>query len=53
VSGHGLVKRVVDYLPNEVVKSGRPRGANVHARALAYRIEALQDLDLFCAVFLG
>jgi hypothetical protein len=49
-AGQRLVDRVVDDLPHEVVQpalTGRP---DVHARALAHRLEALEDLDGRCVV---
>jgi hypothetical protein len=46
VPGERLVDRVVDDLPDEVVQPARARAADVHAGALAYRVEALEDLDL-------
>ena len=41
-----LVHGVVHDLVDEVVESARARGADVHARALAHRLKALEDLDL-------
>ena len=49
-AGHRLVDGVVDDLPDEVVQAGEPGGADVHARALAHRIEALEHLDVLGAV---
>ena len=46
VAGHRLVDGVVDDLPDEVVEAGEPGRADVHAGALADRVEALQDLDV-------
>ena len=60
VDGHGdlgaepgerLVDGVVNDLVDEVVQAARARRADVHARALAHRLEALEDLDLPSAVF--
>ena len=45
VAGHRLVDRVVDDLPDEVVEAARVGRADVHARALADSLEALEDLD--------
>ena len=45
VAGHRLVDRVVDDLPDEVVQSGQPGRADVHAGPLADGVQALQDLD--------
>src|SRR4051794_17479892 len=50
VAGEGLVDRVVDDLPDEVVKAADPRRADVHARTLAHRLEALEDGDVLCVV---
>src|SRR5207302_10801752 len=51
VAGEGLVDRVVDDLVDHVVQARAVVGvADVHARALAHRIEALQDLDGFRTV---
>ena len=47
----GLVDRVVDDLEDHVVQAGCVVGvADVHARALAHRLEALQDLDVFSRI---
>ncbi len=46
VAGHGLVDRVVDHLPHAVVQAGGPGAADVHAGALADRVETLQDLHV-------
>ena len=53
VAGHRLVDGVVDDLPDEVVEAGQTGRADVHARALAHRIEALEDLDVLGAVLAG
>ena len=45
VAGHGLVHRVVDDLPDEVVQPALTGGTDVHAGSLADRFEALQHLD--------
>ena len=50
VTRHRLVDRVVDDLPDEVVKTGQTRGPDVHAGPLAYGVEAFQDLDVLGAV---
>ena len=44
--GHRLVDAVVDDLPDELVEAARIGRADVHARALADRLEALEDLDV-------
>ena len=43
VAGHGLVDRVVDHLPDEVVETGDAGATDVHARALAHVREPLED----------
>ena len=45
VAGHRLVDRVVDDLPDEVVEAADVGRADVHARAAANGLEALEDLD--------
>ena len=49
VARHRLVDGVVDDLPDEVVEAGQTGRADVHARALAHGIEALEDLDVLGA----
>ena len=47
-----LVDGVVDDLVDHVVQAGAVVGvADIHARPLAHRIEALEDLDRLGAVF--
>ena len=50
VAGQRLVDRVVDNLVDEVVQAARPGRADVHARALADRLEALEDGDVLGVV---
>ena len=45
VARERLVDRVVDDLPDEVVQPALAGGADVHARALAHGLEALEDGD--------
>ena len=45
VAGQRLVDGVVDDLPDQVVQAALAGGADVHARTLADRLEALEDLD--------
>ena len=45
VAGHGLVDRVVDDLPHQVVQAADVGRADVHARPASDRIEAFEDLD--------
>ncbi len=49
-----LVHRVVHHLEHHVVQAGAVGGvADVHARALAHRLQALQDLDAVGVVVVG
>jgi hypothetical protein len=43
--GHRLVDRVVDHLVDEMVQTLESSGPDVHRRALANRLEALENLD--------
>ncbi len=46
VAGQRLVDGVVQHLEHEVMQAGAIRGvADIHARPLAYRLQAFQDLD--------
>jgi hypothetical protein len=46
LTGQGLVDGVVDHLVDHVVQAGPVIGvADIHARALAHRLEAAQNLD--------
>ena len=45
VAGEGLVHRVVDDLPDEVVQAALTGRADVHAGPLAHGVEAFEDLD--------
>ena len=54
VTGKRLVDRVVDDLVHHVVQAGAVVGvADIHARALAHRVEAAEDFDLFGGVVAG
>ena len=44
--GHRLVDAVVDDLPHELMQATRIGRADVHARALADRLQALENLDV-------
>jgi hypothetical protein len=48
-----LVDRVVHHLVHQVVEAPRTGGADVHARPLANRLQALEDLDLPGRILLG
>jgi hypothetical protein len=50
VAGQGLVNGVVDHLVHQVVQAPGAGGADVHARPLAHRLQALQNLDLLGAI---
>ncbi len=47
---HCLVDGVVNHFPDEVVQPRQTGGTDVHTRALAHRVEALEDLNVFRAV---
>ncbi len=49
-SGEGLVHGVVDDLVDEVVQPHRSGRADVHARALAHRLQPLEDGDVLGVV---
>jgi len=52
MAGQGLVDGVVDHLVDHVVQARAVVGvADIHARALAHRIQALENLDGIGAVF--
>ena len=51
VAGQRLVDRVVDHLEHQVVQAGAVgRVADVHAGALAHRLQAFEDLDRAFAI---
>ena len=50
VAGDRLVDGVVDDLVDQVVEAARPGRADVHARSLANRLQALEDGDVLGAV---
>ncbi len=45
VARQGFVDGVVHHLVDQVVEAVDPRGADVHARALAHRLEPLENLN--------
>ena len=47
---HRLVDRVVNNLPHQVVQAHGTGGADVHAGALAHRLQTLKDLNVFGTV---
>ena len=54
VAGQRLVDGVVDDLVDHVVEAGAVIGvADIHARPLAHRVEALEDLDRIRVVIGG
>ena len=53
VAGQRLVDGVVDRLVDEMMQTVGAGIADVHRRTLAYRLEALQDLDVAGGVGLG
>src|SRR5204862_4321351 len=50
VAGERLVDRVVDDLPDQVMQAADTGRADVHARALAHGIEALENRDVLRVV---
>src|SRR5215208_5127009 len=50
VPGEGLVYRVVDDLPYQVMKTPRSRRADVHAGPPLDGLEAFKDLDRTCII---
>ena len=52
-SGESLVDGVVDDLIDQMVKTTRTSGANVHARTFADRFQALEHLDIRTIVMAG
>jgi hypothetical protein len=50
VAGDRLVHRVVEHLGEEVMQRPLVGAADVHARPLADRLEAFEDLDVLCGV---
>ena len=52
-TGEGLVDGVVDDLPQTVHQAAGVRGADVHGRAFAHRLEALQDQQVLGPVVTG
>ena len=50
VARQGLVDGVVHDLVHQVVQARLAGGADIHARALAHRLQPLQHLDLGAAV---
>ena len=50
VSGHGLVDRVVDDLPDEVVQARRAGRPDIHPRSLPNRLETLQNSDVLSVI---
>ena len=47
---HRLVDRVVENFPDQMMQAGRADAADVHAGALANRLEAFEDGDVFGGV---
>ena len=50
VAGQGLVDRVVDQLPDQVVEAALIGGPDVHAGTPPHGLQALENLDLFGGV---
>jgi hypothetical protein len=47
---HGFVHGVVEDLPDEMMEAGRADATDVHAGALANRLEPLENGDVFRGV---
>ena len=52
-TGEGLVNGVVDDLPQAVHQATGVRGSDIHGRAFAHRLEALQDQQVLGSVVAG
>jgi hypothetical protein len=53
VTGEGLIDGVVDDLPEAVHEAAGVRGADVHARALADRLEPFEHLKMMGGILGG
>ena len=52
MTGQGFIDGVIDHLIDHVMQTGSVIGIpDIHARSLAHRFQALQDLDGFGTVF--
>ena len=49
-ASYGLIDAVIDDLIHQVVKPPLPGAADVHPGATAYRLKAIQDLDVLSGV---
>ena len=49
-TGHGLVDRVVNDLPHQVMQTAGARRADIHARALTNGLETFENLNLAAIV---
>ena len=52
VAVENFVHTVVDDFPKDMVKSLDSRSADIHTGSFSYRIESLDDVNVFCAVIL-
>src|SRR5262245_61742411 len=50
LTGERFVDRVVDDFEHEIMKSALAGVTDVHTRALAHGLKALEDLDVLCAI---
>ena len=50
VPGERLVHGIVDHLGEQVMQRLLVGAADIHARAAAHRLEALQDFDMLCRI---
>ena len=53
MAGHRLVHRVVEHLGDEMVQRALVGAADIHARAAAHRLQALEHLDVVRRVALA
>ncbi len=51
-AGHGLVDRVVDDLPDQMVQASLTGRADIHTRSFADRLEPFEDFDGFGTVLI-
>ena len=53
VAGHCLVHCIVENFYHQVLQTAQPGGADVHAWADSYRLEALKHLNILCGIVIG
>jgi hypothetical protein len=47
---HRLVNRIIDHLKNQMVKAVYARGPDIHTGAFAYRLQILENGDIFSGI---